>query len=104
MIMNIITDAKAVLARASGGIHDRGRQQKHVVRFDAYYVLLLEDGYLPGEIARFPDRVLTRELLADMRKRVVDLPFTSLRSLGVYFGQDRFEGLGLTGWRHMTGN
>jgi hypothetical protein len=81
------------------------REKKQgVTGFDAFYQILLEDGYLPGETATAPNRVLTRELYADMQTRVPDLRFTAQNQIGVYFGQERFEKLGVKPWRTSEGN
>jgi hypothetical protein len=98
--MGIIEDAKLILAQAE----KQEPKKQHIVGFDIYYVLLLENGFLPSSVATFPNRVLTRALHADMLERVPDLRFTACRSVGVYFGQKRFRDLGIAPWRHMTGN
>jgi hypothetical protein len=99
--MNLIADAKLVLAQVAIA---QERKKQRLIGFDAYYVLLLEDGFLPGNTAIFPNRALTRELLIDMRERVPDLRFTARERVGRYFGQEHFQELGIALWRHMTGN
>ena len=99
--MSIITDAKLVLAQAE---RTQDPKAQRVLGLDAYYLLLITNGCLPGSTATFPNRALTRELHTDMVTRVPDLAFTALRSLGIFFGQQRFRNLGIRPWRHMTGN
>jgi hypothetical protein len=99
-IMSTISDAELILARARA-VHDR--KKPRIIGFDVYYVLLLADGFLPGT-AIFPNRSLTRELHADMVERVPDLRFTTPKKLGRYFGQEHYRELGITLWRHETGN
>ena len=99
--MSLIADAKLVLAQVAIA---QERKKQRLIGFDAYYVLLLEDGFLPGNTATFPNRALTRELHVDMRERVPDLRFTAQERVGRYFGQEHFQELGIALWRHMTGN
>ena len=72
--------------------------------FDAFYQLLLEDGFLPGETAPFPNKVLTRELYRDMQDRVPELRFVAQNQVGTYFGQAHFKQLGRKPWRTCEGN
>jgi len=79
-------------------------KRQGVTGFDAFYQLLLEDGFLPGETASFPNKVLTRELYRDMQDRVPELRFVAQNQVGTYFGQDHFKQLGLKPWRTGGGN
>ena len=99
--MSLIADAELVLAQVAIA---QQRKKQRVIGFDAYYVLLLERAYLPGDTSKFPNRVLSRELLRDMIEQVPNLRFSALERVGHYFGQAHFEGLGIAQWRHMTGN
>jgi hypothetical protein len=97
-VMSVIHDAKLVLARIEK-THNPKKQR--LIGLDAYYVTLLERGHLPGSTP-FPNRCLTKELLADMAVQVPDLQFTACRSLGVYFG--KFRELGTVPWRTPAAN
>jgi hypothetical protein len=101
MIHDLITDAETVLAQVAKA---RKHKKHRIIGFDIYYRLLLEDGFLPGNTALFPNRALTRELHLDMQTRIPDLRFTAQNKVGVYFGQEHFQELGITLWRHETGN
>jgi hypothetical protein len=98
--MSLIADAKLVLAQASA----QKRIKPQVIGFDLYYVALLERAYLPGRTSKFPNRVLTRELLTDMIEQIPSLRFSAVERIGHYFGQAHFQELGIAPWRHMTGN
>jgi hypothetical protein len=100
-VMSTITEAELVLAQVTIA---RERAKPRVIGFDLYYQLLLERAHLPGNTSKFPNRVLTRELLADMIEQVADLRFSALERVGHYFGQAHFQELGVAPWRHMTGN
>src|SRR6516225_791001 len=97
--MSLIADAELVLAQVAKA---QEHKKQRVNGFDTYYVMLLEDGFLPGNTATFPNRALTRALHVDMRERVPDLRFTAHETLGRYFGQ--LQERGIAQWRHMTGN
>jgi hypothetical protein len=90
--MSVLADAEAVLARVARA---QDGKKPRVTGLDGYYQLLLEDGYLPGNVASFPNRALIRELYADMVERVVDLRFVPLRALGVYLGRKREVGIAM---------
>ena len=81
------------------------REKKQgVIGFDAFYQVMLEDGFLPGDTAQQPNRVLTRELYEEAKDRVPDLRFVAENQVGVYFSQERLEKLGIKRWRTSEGN
>jgi hypothetical protein len=103
--------AESVLEEATRA--EQSRIKKHrllqkrqpVTGFDLYYERLLRDGFLPsGPTAMFPNRILTRELCADMQQRIPDLCFSTRIRLGMYFGQEYFRELGVSLWRTTHGN
>jgi hypothetical protein len=98
---DLITDAETVLAQVAKA---RKPKKHRILGFDAYYQLLLEDVFLPGNTRIFPNRALTRELLADMIERIPDLRFTTRKKVGLYFGQEHFQDLGISLWHTAIGN
>jgi hypothetical protein len=101
MTHDLITDAETVLAQVAKA---RKHRKHRIIGFDAYYRLLLEDGFLPSNTGIFPNRALTRELLADMVQRIPDLRFTTCKKVGLYFAQEHFQDLGITLWHTAIGN
>jgi hypothetical protein len=99
--MSIITDAELALAQVERA---QNHERQRVTGFDAYYLQLITNGFLPGSTGIFPNRALTRELHADMAEKIPDLRFTTLRSVGIYLGQKHFRQLGTVPWRHEVGN
>ena len=98
--MSIITDAELALAQVERA---QNHERQRVTGFDAYYLQLITNGFLPGITGIFPNRALTRELHADMAEKIPDLRFTTLRSVGIYFAQKRFRDLGTVRWRTAWG-
>jgi hypothetical protein len=98
--MDVIADAKLVLARIER-VQEPKRQR--LAGLDIYYATLLERAYLPGPPEIFPNRCLTQALHADLVE-IPDLRFTTLRAVGIYFGQKRFRDLGTVPWRTAWGN